>query len=659
MKFLKSKIVLIVFLFILLSSIVSKAYIGIFIIPMVLLFHYLIPGVALQKYFCYLNYNDFNKIFFSSIAVGYAFAIFVYIILLICGGQKYTLLCSIIISAISTLYIYKDLPYLLKQQENNTAFLSVVLFLCLGMGFIGFQCQHLSADIVGGQDMHCDLVYWYRNAVASTISYPLPDLSVMGKDLFYHYFTSIAIADLSLITGIDLFDLCFSFSYLIRMILVVGSAYLLSSEYIRRKVLLYVTILLILFGTSIENLTWTNYVDHIYFNGIGLAEGLAMCLFSYYFFRNMCNYTVKGVLLPVLVFMIAVGLKAPCALVVLGGVLFSCLIHSSLYEKDKYKKWCSIAFLYLASFVLIMLLFVYNINPTFVGEGNGSLTPSIVTAFRPPFFNSLYLKFLEIIPIPIIPLIIVFVLYFIINNCLLLCGGILVFRRRKLIKWKSTDLSLLAMYLGGNSLFLFFDHSGFSNVFFCFVAMPFGMLFLLSIFEIYNFHVFNKFEVGLINSGLLIALFFFIHSVMFQIDVPKLSKLIRSNNDSMVITGNSISTDELMALRWAKENIDKNAILISNKIFAEDGSRSYVISSYTERQTYLEGYLYSASSKDKTVAHRLNLLKLFFQNDFSAHNQLQKEGVTHVVLFKNIPKALPNVRGINIFENSSVVIYQI
>ena len=237
-----NRILLTLGIYIVFASILSKVYIGMIMIPLVLIFHYIFPGLAILKCFHYLVFGDSNKILFSSLGVGYAFSIAIYIIILMLGIQSLTLIFSILISVISLIYIRKDIPALLNLRGEDNSFLSIVLFLCLGLGFLGFQCQNLSADIVGEQNMFSDMIYWYRNSVASAMSYPLPDLSVMGKKFYYHYFSSLVIADLSFVTGIDKFDLCFSFSYLIRITLVVGSVYVLCSEYIHKKnnyILLY------------------------------------------------------------------------------------------------------------------------------------------------------------------------------------------------------------------------------------------------------------------------------------------------------------------------------------------------------------------------------------------------------------------------------------
>lgn len=68
----KKKIIVVILIFIVLASITSRVYIGILHMPMVLLFHYIIPGIALQKYCRYLDYEEFNRSLFSSVAVGYA-----------------------------------------------------------------------------------------------------------------------------------------------------------------------------------------------------------------------------------------------------------------------------------------------------------------------------------------------------------------------------------------------------------------------------------------------------------------------------------------------------------------------------------------------------------------------------------------------------------
>ena len=304
-----------------------------------------------------------------------------------------------------------------------------------------------------------------------------------------------------------------------------------------------------------------------------------------------------------------------------------------------------------------MLLFVWNINPTMIGNGR-NLSLSFATAFRSPFFSSLYSELHNIIPI--LPVFLVFFFYFIVNYYLYIIGGILIYKRRKRIDWKSVDWTLLAMFMGGNCLFLFIDQLGFSQSFFYFISIPFGILLIISILEKNDKIIYNRWESNLIYATFFVVLFCFVYSFASQLDVNKLNRLVGYRDNIQVVTGSSLYSDELDALIWVRENIDKHAILVSNKIFAKDGSRSFVISSYTEHQAYLEGYLYSASVKDPIICHRYSLLKSFFLSmEPSALSHMKKEGVTHVVLFKNIPEAMPRVRGINLFENNSVIIYQI
>lgn len=216
------------------------------------------------------------------------------------------------------------------------------------------------------------------------------------------------------------------------------------------------------------------------------------------------------------------------------------------------------------------------------------------------------------------------------------------------------------MFMGGNCLFLFIDQLGFSQSFFYFISIPFGILLIISILEKNDKIIYNRWESNLIYATFFVVLFCFVYSFASQLDVNKLNRLVGYRDNIQVVTGSSLYSDELDALIWVRENIDKHAILVSNKIFAKDGSRSFVISSYTEHQAYLEGYLYSASVKDPIICHRYSLLKSFFLSmEPSALSHMKKEGVTHVVLFKNIPEAMPRVRGINLFENNSVIIYQI
>lgn len=648
---LKNRLLLVLLLFVVLASVVARSFWGIPAIIVIVTCHYIIPGIALQKLSGCAWYSDYNKLILSSFAVGYALSISVYTLLLILGLHKYVILTSVIISLLSLIYIWRNFSDFINLRNENTGFVSLLLFLCLGISFVGFQLSNLSASILGYQNIYQDLIYWFRNAVAATISYPLPDLSVMDKDFYYHYFSSLGIADAYYISGVDLYNLCFTYSYIFNIPLVVGSVYLISSELVKNKLYLYVTCVLILFGTTIESITFTDNLEHLYYCSFGFAEGFALSLYSFYFYKRIFYSNIFGIAFSLMIFAVAVGAKAPVALVVLMGIICDCLIAAA--RKKHVLKSFVISSAYLVTFVVVVFLFVIDINPQYYGAGNGSLSLSTDTIFYPPFFNSIYGSIHNVIPFAPIPMFIVFLLYIMINSYAIIAGAIILWRNRIYIDWKNTELSFLMIFVSGYVLFLFLSHSGFSQVYFYFAAIPFGYLYIMSIIDLYGFSLMKSEKILVM---VVVALMLFCFSYSFVKKVSETYNVLYCNLEQK-ITGSSITSEELEALSWVRENVDKTAILISNKYVAENGFRTFVISAYTEHQTYMEGYFYSASIKDKTIRHRNDLLVRFFANDKSVQKQLQTEGVTHVVLFKNIQEAIPDIKGKVIYENSSVAVY--
>ena len=660
MDILKKNLVFIVyFIFIIIASFVARELEAIPFLVGIVVFHYLIPGIALQKLSGFLENEEYNKIILSSFAIGYVISVVIYVTLLMLGLQIITFPVSICITIASLFYIRRDIPLLLKRVDSNTGFLATILVICLSIAFLCFQLRNLSPAIVGYTNMHMDIIYWFRNASAATISYPLPDLSVMGKDFYYHYFSSLGIADLFFVSGIDLYNLCFSFSYLINIPILVGATYLLCSDYINRKFFLYLSILLVLFGTTFEDLTYTYYLHHLYYSPFGFTEGFSLSLFSFYYYRKICEFSLRKLFLPIIVFVVAIGSKAPVALIILVGILFCCVQKLYLANMKKKINIIAIGSIYIVSFVAIMSLFIVDLDPEFEGAGNGSLAISMRTAFVPPFFHHIFKTLSHTMLFVPFSAILVFLSYILINSFSFITGGILIARRWNEIEWKHTELSLFIMYLTGYILFLFLHHSGFSQVYFYFAALPFGYLYIISILDKNDFKL-NLWEKRMLIVSILISVFCVVFSVSKAIfPLVKNTLNLSSHEIYNKVTGSSLTFKEKEAMDWLRNSLPKESILISNKVIADSGNRSFIVSSYSGLQTYLEGYEYSASKDDKVIRHRWETMKSFFYGDKESLSILKKEGVTHVVLFKNIPDAFPPVDGNIVFDNSAVVVYQI
>ena len=123
-------------------------------------------------------------------------------------------------------------------------------------------------------------------------------------------------------------------------------------------------------------------------------------------------------------------------------------------------------------------------------------------------------------------------------------------------------------------------------------------------------------------------------------------------------TGLTIYKGEFEGLRWGRDNIPENSILLTNKIFSEKGRRSFWTSSLTEKQIFMEGYDFSNVNQKEIDLYK-NLTRSFYEGDFSTIYKLKEKGVTHAILFKNIqPNSFPQCCNV-LYENSEIIIVSI
>ena len=217
------------------------------------------------------------------------------------------------------------------------------------------------------------------------------------------------------------------------------------------------------------------------------------------------------------------------------------------------------------------------------------------------------------------------------------------------------------MIICGILLGTFVSHQGMSQMYYLFVSIL--CIFTLG-FSLYsrNREIKNS-EYSKLYLLLFLGIFLFLPNIIKASSYgikEKLSSLpiVKTNRTIVEKSGTSISIEEINGLRWCKKNIDDNAIVLSNKVLADRGSRSFLTSSFTERQTYLESYAYSNVSQP-VINDRLEKVNFFYSGNKQIYNILKKEGVTHAVVYKHIqPNAFPE-QCKTIFENKDILVLEL
>ena len=229
---------------------------------------------------------------------------------------------------------------------------------------------------------------------------------------------------------------------------------------------------------------------------------------------------------------------------------------------------------------------------------------------------------------------------------------------KKKISLQLLDIVLLCGAIVGFCLFLFMNHPGLSQMYFAFAALPFALLFSFRIFErteIVINHRFWKYiktvvVFSLVTSVILLPKTFCIHGTY------------RSNHHIVCSdNGFGITKSEIEGLRWVRDNLPEDIVVVTNKIIQGDkytSGRSFITSAYSERQTYMEGWgSTNLPSKDFST-DRLKRIQDFFHGKRKAKKQLLNEGVSYAILFKGMSDPNENL-GTCVFENNSMVIYKL
>ena len=621
-----------------------------------------IPGYVFQ---CLTGICYQNKLIrgIVSYATGYALSILVYLVLLIMSLHHYVIYVYAFIFLISIFVLFKLQPTEIDgcSESNEEKNFSFILLISLCISCLFFQCANLSPLLKEGNvTFNQDLVFWMRNAVAATKCYPLPEMSVMGKDFFYHYFTSIEIAFLHFTTNIEILDLCFTYSYQITIFLVVSGLYIICRSLISQVKIALIALCFILFTTNLELYTHIFLSNHIFTSSFGLAEGVAFFCFTLFYYLRLLKGDEKRnyiLLITFLFFIVSTGLKGPIAAILLIGIAAGSLYL--MFFKQQFVFGMLSGLLLLFAFLICLSSFVMNINGSAEEPGSSSaLSVSLVnTIFHSHYYERIYFDFTNVgIPQLLSYLLILFL--YLISVFLIPLGLTAIFKKREIV---ISDILLIPMIISGILLGLFVSQSGMSQMYFLFASII--CLFLLT-FSSFSLKKEDSLSYNKLKIIFLIGAFLFLYnnygSGLSGIIgyVHSIKKEKTNSAAENVETGMTINHDEIVGLRWCRENLPQNSILLSNKVLAEGGARSFWSSSLSERQMFLESYDYTSVGQ-KEIKQRCSLIRRFYNGDNLSLSVLKSMGVAYAIIYKHIsPHWFPNEGKIE-FENTELMIVKL
>lgn len=648
----------------------------------------LLPGIFVLDLIDYKD-EDYNRRIFIGYAVGSAICIFLYLFMAYLSIQRFSgIIANVIAVACFVYYMYQLNTKVPKARydEKSTNALIVILFIAIFARYCLYQLPNLSAHITGFFSPDLDSLWWLKNSVAVSKGYPVHQLGLDGHYFYYHLFSNNLQAYLHFATGVELFDLTYSFSYIWEMLLVVGSVYTLASSLIRQRKLIFLCLAVTLFTTGFEALTATTYTHHIYINTFGFPEGYAYSVFALFMFLEFYKKPKYGSgAISILLFAAALGCKAPSGCIILPMIGMGCIFM--LFNKTKRLFGLAQGVLYLTVFIT---LFIFILNPPGLGFSDVSATQggtafSLDATIYGGYFLSELNRFLTGYLSPVVSKTAMFVIFtfmigfvHVIFNCM---AAVKIIKNRMRVSYQ--EFAVLFSGIIGVTLYLCISMIGRSQMYFYLSAVPFLTIFPFAIFD-KDYVAFERIRLRECFCAIIIALGLmptlrydfgrvisstqsfqrqystkvFKNAVVRFTGIGEPSVVGKTGNDG----ANTLTSAELEGLRWVRDNTERNTITINNKSLLF--KTSFVTECFSERSNYYTGWVLHSEmlpdEQNEVIQSRFDNVKKYFVGDDVSEKTLRESNVKYVVIYKRYTNyASPAFYDEIVFNNSEIQVLKL
>ena len=379
-----------------------------------------------------------------------------------------------ITSAIS-IYNYRER---IMDIEGDNSYLVLLLFFTIAsiICFFSISLAFPLPTVYGKTAFDKDFLFWVGNSIAFTKGLPVQDFRLVGIVFHYHYFSNIIIAQLSLISELDVLTLSYHFTYTIPCLMMVFSGYRLFRRLINNKFVLYGGLILFLFAEG----STAYLVEHLYFCPFGFDYAYAYAMLQieqiiYMYKEN--DFSIIEIVISGLFVAIATGMKGPVALVALMG---NGIVALALLIEKKWKNGFICGLVWLFSFLLVYIVCISELS-----TGTNSLMfLGIIGSFdKNPWAIAILNELIEKWHMPNngITRIIALLLYIMRSNkgamflliVAVICEAISIFKNHKV---SLIDDALIMICVWGIMLTIITHQDGQSQAYFILSTFPFAIL---------------------------------------------------------------------------------------------------------------------------------------------------------------------------------------
>ncbi len=301
-----------------------------------------------------------------SYSIGGVISLLTYLFCMLTFGKTAIIYCVIVEIALSIWYIFSSYCHFSVNSLSSDGMIICLLFLVLYylLATVTVSFTNSLPSEAEEAAYYWDWPFWVGNNISFTKEFPIQNFRLVGTSFRYHYFSSILMAETSLCTSVDIIVISFLYSYLFGGLLLVFSAYFLSTRLLNKKWIIIFTMTTILF-TDGRYVTLALHTLHCPF---GFDYGYAYSMMA---LASLIEIVKRDrwqeFLIPSAIFLaMTTGCKGPIGMVILTGFGIAAIWFLA---KKEYKKGLLGGFVWLGSFLLVFLGFIYTTSTLTADSG--------------------------------------------------------------------------------------------------------------------------------------------------------------------------------------------------------------------------------------------------------------------------------------------------
>lgn len=627
------------------------------------IFFIIVPGTALLL-LLNLGLKDFNFFFAVSYALGYVLNIIIYFFCRLIAWMDGILLIYVLVSALSIAVIVRKQQMIREQKVVIRDFGICTFFLLIlcSILFFSYCCNNLLPIAANGNDYYNDNLYWIGNSIELALEFPPMDFRNSTNPFHYHYFSSIQMAVVALLTKGSAVEIGFAYSYVQSAVLLAFSCFCFIRAFVKRSYVTAIALVILYLSAGKTSTTWVTFGGHIYQSSFGMDIALAFSMLTFYVFSRQLteNFQWRTLFISCLFFICALGCKGPVGAVLLCSLGILCFFW--LFKERDWKKSIIFGVSLLVLFAVIYTVFLSGVGAqtlTVGSEDSRQLSIIQIPQITPVYNAILGWR----VNVPVFIKEIIFMGYYCWKSHMPLFymfAIVLAFKAVLVRKITIVEGSCIFAGVCGTVCTRIFKHFGYSQMYFLMAAYPF---FLLAASIAWD-QVLEKIKTGTgkpVKASLLIA--FEIGIIIISSNNIYTNVFVASEemgygnclkNGYLKITGQAVdviyantyvSPADYEAYQWIRKNTDEMSLCVNSR---------YAVDSYNRpplaEGAFTERHMYTAN---------IELIKSCMQNDTAAIDELCKRGVSYIIQAKQIFPDFHCPGGEKVYDGETVAVYDI